>query len=136
MSFVFVLDLHNEEQQQTIKTKSSNDLILIDQKGSGESKPSLDCWEIEEDLTEEAISACKRRLSLKGIDFSSYQIRGIAEDIVDLRNVLGIKKWNLYGVSFGSRIALELLAIDQAAVNSVVLDSPLKHFLDPFQHYL
>tara|TARA_Y100000590_G_scaffold169948_1_gene194520 strand:- start:780 stop:2186 length:1407 start_codon:yes stop_codon:yes gene_type:complete len=107
------------------KILNSNDLILIDQKGSGESKPSLDCWEVEEDLTEEAISACKTRLSLKGIDFSSYQIRGIAEDIVDLRNVLGIKKWNLYGVSFGSRIALELLAIDQAAVNSVVLDSPL-----------
>ena len=62
---------------------------------------------------------------MEGIDFSSYQIRGIAEDIVDLRIALGIDKWNLYGVTFGSRIALELIAIDEAAINSVVLDSPL-----------
>ena len=28
------------------KILNSNDLILIDQKGSGESDPSLDCWEV------------------------------------------------------------------------------------------
>ena len=104
---------------------NSHDLILVDQKGSGESKPSLDCWEVDGGLTEESISDCKTRLSSEGINFSSYRISEIAEDIVDLRIALGINKWNLYGVSFGSRIALELVAIDQAAVNSVVLDSPL-----------
>ncbi len=107
------------------KILNSHNLILIDQKGSGESEPSLDCWEVTEGLSNDAISACKTRLSMEGIDFSSYQIRGIAEDIVDLRIALGIDKWNLYGVSFGSRIALELIAIDEAAINSVVLDSPL-----------
>ncbi|HAQ03283.1 MAG TPA: hypothetical protein DCQ88_00525, partial [Acidimicrobiaceae bacterium] len=104
---------------------NSHDLILVDQKGSGESKPSLDCWEVDGGLTAESISDCKTRLSSEGINFSSYRISEIAEDIVDLRIALGINKWNLYGVSFGSRIALELVAIDQAAVNSVVLDSPL-----------
>lgn len=107
------------------KILNSHDLILVDQKGSGESEPSLDCWETDSGLTGQSISACKARLSSQGIDFSSYQIKEIAEEIVDLRISLGIKKWNLYGVSFGSRIALELLAIDEAAVNSVVLDSPL-----------
>ena len=107
------------------KILNSHNLILIDQKGSGESEPSLDCWEVAEGLSNDAISACKTRLSMEGIDFSSYQIRGIAEDIVNLRIALGIDKWNLYGVSFGSRIALELIAIDEAAINSVVLDSPL-----------
>ena len=62
---------------------------------------------------------------LEGINFSSYQVKEIAKDIVQLRISLGIKKWNLYGVSFGSRIALELLSIDEGAVDSVVLDSPL-----------
>jgi len=104
---------------------NSHDLILIDQKGSGESEPSLDCWEVDEGLTENSISACKTRLSLEGINFSSYQVKEIAKDIVQLRISLGIKKWNLYGVSFGSRIALELLSIDEGAVDSVVLDSPL-----------
>jgi len=103
----------------------SHDLILVDQKGSGESEPSLDCWEVDQDLNENSISACKTRLSLEGIDFSSYQVKEIAEDIVQLRVSLGIKKWNLYGVSFGSRIALELISIDEEAVNNVVLDSPL-----------
>ena len=107
------------------KILNSHDLILVDQKGSGESEPSLDCWEVDQGLNENSISACKTRLSLEGIDFSSYQVREIAEDIVQLRVSLGIKKWNLYGVSFGSRIALELISIDEGAVNSVVLDSPL-----------
>jgi len=107
------------------KILNSHDLILIDQKGSGESEPSLDCWEVDQGLTEHSISACKTRLSLEGINFSSYQVKEIAEDIVQLRISLGIKQWNLYGVSFGSRIALELISIDEEAVNSVVLDSPL-----------
>jgi len=107
------------------KILNSHDLILIDQKGSGESEPSLDCWEVDQGLTEHSISACKARLSLEGVDFSSYQVKEIAEDIVQLRISLGIKQWNLYGVSFGSRIALELISIDEGAVNTVVLDSPL-----------
>ncbi|MDP6964975.1 MAG: alpha/beta fold hydrolase [Acidimicrobiales bacterium] len=107
------------------KILNSHDLILIDQKGSGESEPSLDCWEVDQGSTEHSISACKTRLSLEGINFSSYQVREIAEDIVQLRISLGIKQWNLYGVSFGSRIALELMSIDEEAVNTVVLDSPL-----------
>ena len=107
------------------KLLNTHDLILVDQKGSGESNPSLDCWEIDQGLNKDSISACKNRLSSDGINFSSYQIKEIAEDIAQLRVSLGIKKWNLYGVSFGSRIALELLSIDGDAVNSAVLDSPL-----------
>ena len=107
------------------KLLSTHDLILVDQKGSGESSPSLDCWEVDQGLNKDSISACKNRLSSDGINFSSYQVKGIAEDIAQLRVSLGIKKWNLYGVSFGSRIALELLSIDGDAVNSAVLDSPL-----------
>ena len=107
------------------KILNSHDLILIDQKGSGESEPSLDCWEVDQGSTEHSISACKTRLSSEGINFSSYQVKEIAEDIVELRISLGIKQWNLYGVSFGSRIALELISIDEGAVNTVVIDSPL-----------
>jgi len=47
------------------KMLNSHDLILIDQKGSGESEPSLDCWEVDKGLTEHSISACKTRLSLE-----------------------------------------------------------------------
>lgn len=107
------------------KILDSHDLILLDQKGSGESEPSLDCLETDEGLNGESISACRARLSAQGINFSAYQIEKIAEEIVDLRVSLGIKKWNLYGVSFGSRIALELMNIDGTSVNTVVLDSPL-----------
>ncbi len=107
------------------KILDTQDLILVDQKGSGESEPSLDCMETDESMDTSSISACRARLRSDGIDFSEYQINRIAAEIVDLRTFLGVEKWNLYGVSFGSRIALELLEIDNEAVNRVVLDSPL-----------
>ena len=108
----------------------NQDLILIDQRGSGESKPSLDCWELDKPEKQllELISECKTRLLSKQIDFANYDVENIATDIVKIRNSLGIKKWDLYGVSFGTRIALELLELDGEAVDYVVLDSPLpKH---------
>ena len=46
------------------------------------------------------------------------------KDLTDLRHVLGIKQWNLHGVSYGTRLALSVMRDAPEGVRSVILDSP------------
>ena len=104
-----------------------SDMILVDQRGGGWSKPSLDCAEVDDPTVNlhDAYRACHNRLTNEGVDFSQYQVSDIANDLVALRNDLDLPRWNLYAVSFGTRVALTLLQTDAGAVASAVLDSPM-----------
>jgi pimeloyl-ACP methyl ester carboxylesterase len=46
-----------------------------------------------------------------------------AEDVRALVEAMGIRNWNAYGVSYGTRTAVELLRLDPAGLRAVVLDS-------------
>jgi pimeloyl-ACP methyl ester carboxylesterase len=48
-----------------------------------------------------------------------------SRDADELRRALGIAKWDVYGVSYGTSVARDLLAGYPASVGSVVLDSPV-----------
>ena len=63
------------------KILDTQDLILVDQKGSGESEPSLDCMETDESMDTSSISACRARLHSDGIDFSEYLDKIIKEQL-------------------------------------------------------
>jgi pimeloyl-ACP methyl ester carboxylesterase len=41
----------------------------------------------------------------------------------DLRRALGIDEWNIFGISYGTTVALEVLRADGEAVRSAVIDS-------------
>ena len=60
------------------------------------------------DLSEilEAKAACRDRLDAAGINLSAYNSAASAADLNDLRQALGYESWNLYGVSYGARLAL------------------------------
>lgn len=111
---------------------TSRDIILLDQRGTGFSIPSLDCPETDAyaneedsgyDSVVEAATACRDRLTLDGVDLSQYNSANSAADVEDLRLALGIDKWNLYGVSYGTRLALTVMRDFPAGVRAVVLDS-------------
>ncbi len=93
------------------------DVIFVDQRGTGLSLPSLDCLETE------PMFVCRNRLLAAGIDFTGYTTREIAADINDLRLALGYEQVNLFGISFGTRLALFVLRDYPASVRSVILDS-------------
>ena len=105
----------------------THDVVLVDQRGGGDSTPSMDCPEMRRpDAEEGALAgdrACRDRLIKSGIDLSSVNVEQIAIDLVAVRQALGIDRWHLHGVSFGSRVALELMRRDEPAIVSVVLDS-------------
>jgi len=115
------------------------DFIMFDQRGSGYSRPRLNCPERER-LTpslldgslsqaeaDQAIVAafreCHARLAQDGIDLSAYTSADSAADVNDLRLALGYAQLNLYGTSYGSRLALTVMRDFPETVRSAVLDS-------------
>lgn len=115
------------------------DLIFIDQRGVGLSQPVLDCPEYNEaaldmlplDLTpeeaservHEALEACRDRLESEGVNLGAYNSAANAADIADLRVALGYDEWNLWGISYGTRLALTIMRDHPEGVRSVILDS-------------
>lgn len=104
----------------------TRDLILLDQRGTGYSQPSLDCPELAEDVAfadENPDEACQRRLVNAGIDLGAYNTSENAADVEALRQVLGVDSWDLLGVSYGTRLALAIMRDYPHGIRSAVLDS-------------
>ena len=115
------------------------DIVLYDQRGSGLSEPSLNCPEVdeailarftklgtyEEEVGERraAVKACRDRLVADGIDLNQYDSEASATDLDDLRKALKVEKWNLLGVSYGTRLALTTMRSHPEGIRSVLLDS-------------
>ena len=70
-----------------------------------------------------ATRACRDRLAGRGYDLAAYNTVENAADINELRIALGIAEWNVYGVSYGSDLALQLLRDHPEGIRSLVLDS-------------
>lgn len=116
-------------------------VVVVDQRGIGKSDPSLDCspffvvdhWnsilpslDAESrlvDVQKKELLACRSALIAKGIDLNAYTSEQNAEDINDLRKALGIEKWVLYGVSYGTLLALEVMNQHPEGVSASILDS-------------
>ena len=102
--------------------RDTRDIILFDQRGTGYSRPNLKCPELYQDLYA-GLDSCRARLARTGVDLRAYNSRENAADVEALRQALGIDSWNLYGVSYGTRLALTVLRDHPEGVRSVVLDS-------------
>lgn len=108
------------------------DIILVDQRGTGHSRPSLDCPEASETDDNVWIAACRDRLTRQGIDVSAYDAMSTVRDIQDLLLALELEQVNLFGSSYGSRLALLLANSAPERVRSMTLDGvypPSRHDL-------
>ncbi len=103
--------------------RNDRDIIVFDQRGTGFSEPSLNCVELDEDEGVEAVLDCQDRLFSEGIDLTAYNSRENAADVNDLQIALGYDQVNLYGVSYGTRLALTVLRDHPEGLRSVILDS-------------
>ena len=115
------------------------DLIIMAQRGTLDTEPELTCPEIDRfnaqaiglpydaDATKRlhlaATQACHDRLVAQGIDLSAYNTTENAADFADLRKVLGIAEWNVYGTSYGTYLALSLMRDHPEGIRSVIIDS-------------
>lgn len=118
---------------------ANHTLIMFDQRGTGYSEPSLACPEsaalsfelLEQDIpieeatqqTIDALLACRDRLAAEGVNLAAYNSVASAADLDDLRQALGYDQWNLWGVSYGTRLAQTAMRDHPAGLRSVILDS-------------
>jgi pimeloyl-ACP methyl ester carboxylesterase len=115
-------------------------LIVFDQRGTGTAEPSLACPEVAAEAWEpyspdpeprrqqvmlDAYAACRRRLVAAGVDLDAFNTIESADDVADLRAALHIPQWDLWGVSYGTTLALEVLRAHPTGLRAVVLDSPV-----------
>jgi pimeloyl-ACP methyl ester carboxylesterase len=71
-----------------------------------------------------AAEACAQQLMEQGVDLSQYTSIASANDAVALVKALGYDEYNLYGISYGTRLALEVMRNHpESGLRSVVLDS-------------
>lgn len=118
---------------------SERDYITFDQRGTGRSEPALKCDELDkayrqdmygmidaqsrEYVFKNALLSCNGLLQANGVDLSAYSTVESAADLRDIVKLLGYEKVNLYGVSYGTRLALVTMRNYPEIVRSAILDS-------------
>ena len=116
------------------KLREVGDVILLDQRGVGRSKPNLS-WLAPESLPFDFFA--NKQLALdtfmertrkgvdffraKGVDITAYNNIESAHDVEDLRKALKADKLNLVGFSYGTHLGLACIRYHAANLNRVVL---------------
>jgi pimeloyl-ACP methyl ester carboxylesterase len=117
------------------------DIILLEQRGNRFAEPALMGPEIDRALRSgwgtrlngdpdpqavtEALTAAARSLKEAGVELAGYTTKESAADIADLRRLLEIASWNLYGVSYSTKLMLTVLRDHPQGVRAAILDSVL-----------
>lgn len=109
--------------------RKNRDLIFVDQRGTGKSNPML-CDKLQDDdqllpefeqteKTLQFIKACAEKYQQQ---VSFYTTPYAVKDLDVVRRALGYEKINLWGVSYGTRVALEYMREFPQQTRAVILD--------------
>lgn len=107
----------------------NHDVILIDQRGTGGSA-KLECesaseslgLEMELDLEQVSLDALECRESLEH-DPSWFTTSMAVHDLEFVRQQLGVSQWNMYGISYGTRVAMHYLRRYPESIRTLTLDA-------------
>src|SRR5215211_4884507 len=118
---------------------SERDFIVFDPRGAGRSEPVLDCDEFGKTYLQDlqgkipadqkvsyyqgALLSCKNNLVKQGVNLSAYTSVNMAADAKDVLVALGYQQANLYGISYGTRVAQFVMRDHPESVRSAILDS-------------
>lgn len=118
---------------------SERDFVVFDQRGTGLSTPYLQCDEVNkiyfqdiygnidnstrELVYQNALFSCGGLQRSNGINPQAYSTVENAADVKDVVRLLGYEKVNLFGVSYGTRLALVTMRNHPEIVRSAILDS-------------
>lgn len=115
------------------------DIVIFDQRGIGLSSPLPDIGKDvfnamaadtdvngERRLVAKTLREYRKKASLAGIELGNYNTFQSARDVGSLMEALGYKKFNLFGISYGTRLARTIQGLYPEKINAVILDSPNK----------
>lgn len=107
--------------------RRDRDIILVDQRGTGRSAKGFQC-ELSEDTDfllsgegelDDLVGECLADLER---DPRFFTTSAAVRDLDAVRRELGVERWNIYGVSYGSRVAQHYLRRYPEHVRTLVLD--------------
>ena len=110
------------------------DVIALDQRGTGTSVPSVACretftypidqpfvYEKAFELLRAASHSCAESLKAEGADLAGYNTNENSDDIEDLRKALGAPKISLWGISYGTHLAINTIRRHEKSIHRVIL---------------
>lgn len=111
-------------------------VVVFDQRGAGYSEPDLSCPEVVERTFElmggtdedpgfflDVLRECSARWEADASVLRRINSAASASDVDFLRRALGYEQWDLFGLSYGTRLALTVMRDYPTGVRRVVLDS-------------
>jgi pimeloyl-ACP methyl ester carboxylesterase len=114
------------------------DVIFMSQRGTYTARPKLTCNVVDRwaehtlnmpydaPATGQAYVAatrrCRAQLLQKGVDLGAYNTLESSNDLEALREALAIKEWNVYGISYGTDLALNYMRMHPQGIRSVGID--------------
>lgn len=121
------------------RLNDTRDVVFVEQRGVGASKPALECTPDEEaaapqlsaattdpairDILIAAYTSCAQRLRASGIDLTAFTTAQIAQDLNTVRRALKIRKADVFATSYGTKVALSAARRDSSWMGRLVLSS-------------
>lgn len=120
-TFPFIFDHFSRLNQ-------SRDIVLVDQRGTGQSHP-LACPAIQElpldadeAMVRQTVDECRQTL-METADLTQYVTEIAMQDLDAVRDALGYEQINLIGVSYGTRAAQTYMRLFPEQTRVVVMDA-------------
>lgn len=118
--------------------RDRRDIIAIDERGVDSSAPDMDCFEtlgaqlgpavqslagtVVPALEKDFITGCLVELDNRGIDTSLINTEQNAMDVPAVMSALAYDSYNIYGVSYGTKLTMEILRQNPPGVRSAIID--------------
>jgi pimeloyl-ACP methyl ester carboxylesterase len=117
--------------------RARRDVVTFDQRAAGISSDMVTCFSTFENSLvdlfqrdkldgakiEEIFAQCTGELQANGRNLSAYNTVENARDVRAVMQALGYDGYNIYGISYGTKLALEVMRSAPQGVRSVVIDS-------------
>lgn len=118
--------------------RATRDVVLWDQRSAGLSGGSVKCYgalaanaaliaktpmaAVDPGSATSIVSDCLAEIKAAGIDIANYNTTENARDLRSLTRALGYETYNIYGISYGTKLALEAMRVVPEGIRSVVID--------------
>lgn len=120
------------------KLNADRDVIFMSQRGTYTADPKLTCDVVDRWAAETlnmpydapatgeayavAVRQCRQEISARTSDLGAYNTIESSDDMEALRIALHVKKWNLYGISYGTDLSLTYMRMHPGGIRSVGID--------------
>lgn len=132
--------------------RDRRDLVIYDQRSAGISGSSVNCAQaLSKNLVEiarpggkanidgiaapELMKTCVAELEKQGVPLALYNTTQNALDLPLIVKALGYSAYNIYGISYGTKLALEVMRSAPQAIRSVIIDGVAPSWLNLYNSH-